>query len=76
MNFINEGPNYSKGKKAYDIALEDAATGEKIAWYIGYYNSKTKQLKLYPYCLTDYGKKIGYKMEPKTVSASQVKNFE
>ena len=76
MNFVNEGPNYQKGKHAYDINLVDALTGEKIALYIGYYNSKTKKLKLYPYYLTDYGKLKGYKMEVKTVDASQVKNFE
>lgn len=76
MLYINEGPNYGKGKRAYDIALIDALTEEKIAWYTGYYNSKAKTLKLYPNYLTDYGKKINYQMGVRTVGVSQVKNFE
>jgi hypothetical protein len=76
MLYINEGPNYSKGKKAYDIALVDALTGEKIAWYTGYYNGKTKTMKLYPYYLTKYGMGMGYKMEAQTISTSQIKGFD
>lgn len=75
MQYINGGPNYSKGKKAYDIAVVDSLTGEKIAWYTGYYNGKTKTLKLYPNYLTDYGKKINFKMEVKAMNASEIKDF-
>jgi RNA-binding protein YlmH len=76
MVYINEGPNYNKGKKAYDIAVVDAVTEEKIAWYTGYYNAKTKKLKLYPNYLTKYGKKIKYNMEVQTISTNQIKNFD
>ena len=76
MLYKNEGPNLKKGKKAYDIAVVDALTEEKIAWYTGYYNGQTKTLKLYPDHLTDYGKKINYQMHKRTVSIGQVKNFE
>lgn len=75
MEYINEGPNYNKGKKAYDIVLVDATTGEKIAWYTGYYNGKAKTMRLYPNYLTDYGKEINYKMEVKTIGTSQINNF-
>lgn len=75
MLFINEGPNNKKGKGAYDIAVVDALSEEKLAWYIGYYNGKTKQMKLYPNYLTNYGKGMNYKMDIKTVSASSIKGF-
>lgn len=75
MLFINKGPNYKKGKRAYDIALVDALSGEEIAWYIGYYNGKTKTMKIYPNHVTKYGQMLNYKMEVKTIGIGQIKNF-
>ncbi|MEN6568279.1 MAG: hypothetical protein ABFC57_18495 [Veillonellales bacterium] len=76
MNYICEGHDISKGKHVYDIALVDALTGEKIAHYTGYYNFKTRRFRLYPKYITKFGKNIKYRMEEKTISASQVTNFE
>lgn len=76
MLYVNEGPNFSKGKGAYDIAVVDAVTGEKVALYIGYYNGRSKTLKLYPNQITDIGKKKNYKMEVRTIGTSQIKDFD
>lgn len=75
MVYLNKGPNYRIKYNAYDIAAEDAATGEILAYYIGYYNAKTKTFKLYPSELTEAGKEANYKMEVKTLGESQIKGF-
>lgn len=75
MNFINKGPNYSKGYNVYDIAAVDAVTSEELAYYTGYYNKKARTFKLYPSNLTDAGKKAGYQMEKRTISESQLLGF-
>ncbi len=75
MNYINKGPNYSKGYNVYDIAVVDAVTLEELAQYTGYHNRKTKKIRLYPICLTDEGKRRNYKLEKQTLDQSQVLDF-
>jgi endonuclease III-like uncharacterized protein len=75
MNFINKGPNLSKGNNVYDIAVVDAVTLEEIAYYTGYYNIRAKKFKLYPNVLMAAGRGLGYKMEKQTINENQLVGF-
>lgn len=75
MNYVNKGPNLKIGRNVYDIAAVDAVTLEVLAYYIGYYNHKSKLFKLYPFKMTDAGKARGHRLEKRVITESQLQGF-